>query len=40
MTQQYWDLLLGFPETSADVRLARYESENRTPKAVLDGQMV
>ena len=33
MTQKYLGLLLGFPESSADVRLAQYESEDRTPKA-------
>ena len=32
MTQKYLGLLLGFPESSADVRLAQYESEDRTPK--------
>ena len=35
MTQKYLGLLLGFPESSADVRLAQYESEDRTPKAEL-----
>lgn len=39
MTQKYLGLLLGFPESSADVRLAQYESEDRTPKADLTGQM-
>ena len=39
MTQKYLGLLLGFPENSADVRLAQYESEDRTPKAELTGQM-
>ena len=34
MTQKYLGLLLGFPESSADVRLAQYESEDRTPKAI------
>ena len=38
MTQKYLGLLLGFPESSADVRLAQYESEDRTPKAELTGQ--
>ena len=32
MTQKYLGTLLGFPETSADVRLAQYESETRIPK--------
>ena len=39
MTQKYLGLLLGFPESSADVRLAQYESEDRTPKAEMTGQM-
>lgn len=39
ITQKYLGLLLGFPESSADVRLAQYESEDRTPKAELTGQM-
>ena len=39
MTQKYLVLLLGFPESSADVRLAQYESEDRTPKAELTGQI-
>ena len=32
MTQKYLGLLLGFPEKSADVRLAQYETRARTPK--------
>ena len=39
MTQKYLGLLLGFPDNSADVRLAQYESEDRTPKADLTAQM-
>ena len=39
MTQKYLGLMLGFPENSADVRLAQYESEDRTPKADLTAQM-
>jgi transcriptional regulator with XRE-family HTH domain len=35
MTQKYLGTLLGFPERSADVRMAQYESEDRTPKADL-----
>ena len=35
MTQKYLGLILGFPENSADVRLAQYESDDRTPKAEL-----
>ena len=45
MTQKYLGMALGFPEKSADVRLAQYENGSRTPKAdvtaalaqVLDG---
>ena len=35
MTQKYLGTLVGFPEKSADVRLAQYESGTRTPKADL-----
>ena len=35
MTQKSLGMTLGFPETSADVRLAQYESGTRTPKADL-----
>lgn len=35
MTQKYLGTLIGFPERSADVRLAQYESGTRTPKADL-----
>lgn len=35
MTQKYLGMLLGFPESSADVRLAQYETGTRTPKADL-----
>ena len=33
MTQKYLGMMVGFPERSADIRLAQYESETRTPKA-------
>ena len=33
MTQKYLGMALGFPEKSADVRLAQYEIGTRTPKA-------
>ena len=33
MTQKYLGRLLGFPEKSADVRLAQYETGSRSPKA-------
>ena len=35
MTQKYLGQLMGFPEKSADVRLAQYETGARTPKAEL-----
>ena len=35
MTQKYLGQLKGFPEKSADVRLAQYETGSRTPKADL-----
>lgn len=35
MTQKYLGTVVGFPEKSADVRLAQYESGTRTPKADL-----
>ena len=39
MTQKYLGLILGFPDNSADVRLAQYESEDRTPKVDLTTQL-
>ena len=33
MTQKYLGLRLGFPDKSADVRMAQYETGSRTPKA-------
>ena len=35
MTQKYLGTAVGFPERSADVRLAQYETGTRTPKADL-----
>lgn len=35
MTQKYLGMMVGFPEKSADVRLAQYETGTRTPKADL-----
>lgn len=35
MTQKSLGMALGFPEKSADVRLAQYETGSRTPKADL-----
>ena len=39
MTQKYFGMLIGFPEKSADVRVAQYETDNRTPKADLTRKM-
>lgn len=35
MTQKYLGMMVGFPEKSADVRLAQYETGTRTPTADL-----
>ena len=35
VTQKYLGLVVGFPERSADVRMAQYETGSRTPKAGL-----
>ena len=35
MTQKYLGMAVGFPEKSADVRLAQYETGTRTPKSGL-----
>ena len=37
MTQKYLGTAVGFPERSADVRLAQYETGSRKPKAELNG---
>ena len=39
MTQKYLGMLVGFPEKSADVRLAQYETGARTPKADLTASL-
>ena len=39
MTQKHFGQLLGFPEKSADVRLAQYETGARTPKSDLTAAM-
>jgi len=39
MTMKKLGQLLGFPEKSADVRLAQYETGSRTPKADLTAQL-
>ena len=35
MTQKYLGQVVGFPEKTADIRMAQYESSSRTPKAEL-----
>ena len=35
ITQKYLGMVVGFPERSADVRMAQYETGSRTPKADL-----
>lgn len=35
MTQKYLGMQVGFPEKTADIRIAQYESGSRTPKADL-----
>ena len=35
MTQKYLGMLMGFPEKSADIRMAQYETGSRTPKTEL-----
>ena len=35
MTQKYLGKVVGFPEKTADIRMAQYESGSRTPKADL-----
>ena len=39
MTQKYLGMRMGFPEKSADVRMAQYESGARTPKADLTAML-
>ena len=39
MTQKYLGQAIGFPEKSADVRLAQYETGTRTPKADLTASL-
>ena len=35
MTLKYLGIKVGFPEKTADIRMAQYESGSRTPKAEL-----
>ncbi len=39
MTQKFLGIAVGFPEKSADVRLAQYETGTRTPKADLTAEL-
>jgi len=39
MTQKYLGQMIGFPEKSADVRLAQYETGSRSPKADTTAQL-
>ena len=39
MTQKYLGMLVGFPEGSADVRLAQYETGSRKPKTELTASL-
>ncbi len=39
MTQKYLGIQVGFPERTADIRMAQYESGSRTPKADLVNEL-
>ncbi len=39
MTQKYLGTVVGFPEKTADIRMAQYESGTRTPKADLTNKL-
>ena len=39
MTQRYLGQVVGFPEKTADIRMAQYESGSRTPKADLTNKL-
>ena len=39
MTQKYLGQVVGFPEKTADIRTAQYESGSRTPKAYLTNNL-
>lgn len=39
MTQKYLGMQVGFPEKTADIRVAQYESGSRTPKADLTNSL-
>ena len=40
MTQKYLGQVVGFPEKTADIRMAQYESGSRTPKAELTSEFL
>ena len=39
MTQKYLGTVVGFPEKTADIRMAQYESGTRSPKADLTNKL-
>ena len=39
MTQKYLGQVVGFPEKTADIRMAQYESGSRTPKTDLTNKL-
>jgi transcriptional regulator with XRE-family HTH domain len=39
MTQKYLGTVVGFPEKTADIRMAQYESGSRTPKEELTNEL-
>ena len=39
MTQKYLGMQVGFPEKTADIRMAQYESGSRTPKSDLTNSL-
>ena len=39
MTQKYLGQVVGFPEKTADIRMAQYESGSRTPKSDLTNKL-
>ena len=39
MTQKYLGQVVGFPEKTADIRMAQYESGSRTPKTYLTNKL-
>ena len=39
LTQKWLGMAVGFPEKTADIRMAQYESGTRTPKADLTNKL-